>query len=149
MMIFALQPNNYHCDSHVYWITVTELCKEWNCETDWWVHVFKKLFTFFCLLSCGLEFWCEGHLFVYVRFPFVPLAVGKVKWFLNTVENALVKGEFVLGKISKSKFLLELAKAAFLEWLEKGMLDQEGMLMSSFLYLEVFSGYLVNRHREF
>ena len=72
-----------------------------------------------------------------------------MKLFLNTVENALVKGEFVLGKISKSKFLLELAKATFLEWLEKGMLNQEGMLMSSFLYLEVFSGYSVNCHREF
>lgn len=67
---------------------------------------------------------------MYIRFLCVPIVVGKVRSFLNTVENALVKGVFVLGKISKSKFLLELAQAVFSELLEKVMLDQEGMLVN-------------------
>lgn len=65
-------------------------------------------------------------LFTSVRFLFVEIVVGRVKSFLSTVGNALVKDEYVQRKILKSKSLLELAQAAFSGLLGKVMLGQEG-----------------------
>lgn len=50
-----------------------------------------------------------------------------MKLYLNTVGNVLVKDVYVLRKVSKLKFLLELAQAVFLELLERVMPDQKGM----------------------
>lgn len=62
-----------------------------------------------------------------IRFLYVQLVVGMVKLYLNTVGNVLVKDVYVLRKVSKLKFLLELAQAVFLELLERVMPDQKGM----------------------
>lgn len=50
-----------------------------------------------------------------------------MKLYLNTVGNVLVKDVYVLRKISKLKFLLELLQAVFLELLERVMRDRKGM----------------------
>jgi hypothetical protein len=65
-----------------------------------------------------------------IRFLYVQLVVGMVKLYLNTVGNVLVKDVYVLRKISKLKFPLELTQAVFLELLERVMLDREGMLLN-------------------
>jgi hypothetical protein len=67
------------------------------------------------------------YLSINIRFLYVQLVVGMVKLYLNTVGNVLVKDVYVLGKISKLKFLLELTQAVFLELLERVMPDREGM----------------------
>ena len=47
------------------------------------------------------------------RFLYAQIAVEMVKSFLSTVGNALARGVFVLRKILKLKFHLELARAVF------------------------------------
>ena len=65
-----------------------------------------------------------------IRFLYVQLVVGMVKLYPNTAGNVLVKDVYVLRKISKLKFLLELAQAVFLELLERVMPDREGMWLN-------------------
>lgn len=61
--------------------------------------------------SSALEYYSK--IFFYIRSQYVQAVEGMVKWYLNFVVNAVVKGAYGLRKTWKLKFLLGLAQAAF------------------------------------